>query len=42
MNAVSEVYNFARFVADIAFHTCAALGCGGVATPTFWLLLRQK
>ena len=25
MNAVSEVYNFARFVADRAFHTCAAV-----------------
>ena len=25
VNTVSEVYNFARFIADAAYHTCAAL-----------------
>ncbi len=29
VNTVSEVYNFARFIADAAFHTCAALGGRG-------------
>ena len=28
-------FKFPRFVADEAFHTCAAfVGCGGIATPT--------
>ena len=32
-NVVSKVCNFSRFVADVAFHTCAAfVGRGGIAT----------
>ena len=34
-NVVTKVCNFSRFVADRAFHTCAAfVGRGGIATPT--------
>ena len=31
-----------RFVAGVAFHTCAALGCGRIATPTLLVLFSQK
>ena len=32
---MTEVCNFSRFVADVAFHTSAAfVGRGGIATPT--------
>ena len=31
-----------RFVAGEAFHTCATLGCGRIATPTLLVLFSQK
>ena len=33
---------FPRFVAGAAFHTCAALGYGGIATPMLLVLFSQK
>ena len=41
-NVVSKVCNFSRFVADRAFHTCAALGCGRIATPTVLVTFATK
>ena len=42
-NEMNEVCNFSRFVADRAFHTCAAfVGRGGIATPAFLVTFDSK